>query len=148
MYLQLAPPPPIVHLLDADPDHREHLGQMLATMAIRLHTYPCAESFLARNPTQLSGCLVATAQLPGMSAVELTHHLKSERRDLPSLLVIDPGEVSMAVSALKAGVREVMEKPVAGPLLLDRVHRLLWNIGLIPGLRTDFERCAAADGGA
>lgn len=141
-------PQSVIHLLDDDPDHRERLGRLLSPLEARLQSYPCAESFLARNPKTVPGCLVATARLPGMSGLDLVRRLKAERRALPSLLVVDPGEVTLAVSALKIGVEDVIEKPVPGPLLLDRVHRLL-EIGgasLLPRPRCG--RQAMEDGGA
>jgi two-component system CheB/CheR fusion protein len=65
------------------------------------------------------------AALPGMKGIELLQHLRQEGHLLPSIMITGRSDVSMAVSAMKAGATDFIEKPVGREELLAGVARAL-----------------------
>jgi two-component system, LuxR family, response regulator FixJ len=60
--------------------------------------------------------------MPGMSGVDLALHLIKSGSACPIILITGHGDVDMAVSAVKAGVFDFIEKPFDVPRLLASVH--------------------------
>ena len=49
--------------------------------------------------------------MPGMSGLDLVHHLKGVGITAPVILITGHGDVDMAVAAIKVGAFDFIEKP-------------------------------------
>jgi len=63
--------------------------------------------------------------LPGMNGLELQDELRRRTIGLPLVFVTGHGNVPLAVSAIRNGAVEFLEKPVAEPTLLAVIERAL-----------------------
>ena len=66
-------------------------------------------------------CIVSDIRMPGLSGLDLQRELTSRGSTVPLILVTGHGDIEMAVTAIKAGAHDFLEKP------FDE-HRLLGSI--------------------
>ena len=57
-------------------------------------------------------CVVTDVRMPGMTGLELQRLLAQRRVLLPLIIVTGHGDIAMAVSAVKAGAFDFLEKPI------------------------------------
>ena len=67
--------------------------------------------------------LVVDLRMPGMSGLELLAWLQEEGRSMPTVMISAYGEISDAVSAMKAGAADYVTKPFDPDDLLIRLRR-------------------------
>lgn len=115
----------IVHIVDDDQAVRESLSLLFRSVSLTARTYPDASAFLdALEPGQ-PGCLVCDVRMPGMSGLQLQERLAELDRDLPIIFISGHGDVPMAVSAMREGAVDFLQKPFNEDLLLQRVQEAL-----------------------
>lgn len=99
-----------VALIDDDHAVLHSLQLLLDSRGLEVLTYSSAEAFLAELPDDLC-CVVADVRLPGLSGIELQRELKHRQAALPVILITGHGDIPMAVSAVKEGAFDFIEKP-------------------------------------
>jgi len=62
--------------------------------------------------------------------LELLSHIKTKNKDIPVIIITGHANVEMAITALKAGAFEFIEKPFNQERLLNFVNRAIENINL------------------
>jgi two-component system CheB/CheR fusion protein len=67
-------------------------------------------------------CLVVDARLPAMDGVTMLQVLRAEASLPPAIILTGHGDAAMAVSAMKAGAADLIEKPVSATDLLASVR--------------------------
>ncbi len=67
-------------------------------------------------------CIVSDIRMPGMSGLDLLHHLKERRVAAPLILITAVGDIEMAVSAIKNGASDFIEKPFDETQLLTSIQ--------------------------
>ncbi|TVR12088.1 MAG: response regulator [Salinarimonadaceae bacterium] len=110
-----------LHVVDDDPMVRETTRRLFESEGWAVVAYPSAEAFLAAPRPGGGACLVVDGLLPGMSGVALLEELRAERSTLPAIMLTGHGNVAMAVSAMKAGAADLIEKPASAVELLTSV---------------------------
>jgi len=114
-----------VYLVDDDEAIRDSLSWLFQSCGITCLTYASAEDFLsAWNPEQ-SGCVLLDIRMEGMSGPELFNLLRERGSTLPVIFLTGHGDVPMAVSALKKGAFDFVEKPCNDNELVERVVEAL-----------------------
>jgi FixJ family two-component response regulator len=114
-----------VFVVDADHAFRDSLRRLLLSAGRRVAAYADAESFLADCAPLQPGCVVLETCLPGMNGLELQDELRRRTIGLPLVFVTGHGNVPLAVSAVRNGAVEFLEKPVAEPTLLAVIESAL-----------------------
>ncbi len=112
---------PHVYVVDDDPALRDAITFLLATRGLKAVAYPSAEAFLDAYSPELRGCLLTDIRMDGMSGLELFDRLSQIGNRLPCIVLTGHGDVPMAVSALKKGVKDFVEKPFDGNTLVDKL---------------------------
>jgi FixJ family two-component response regulator len=84
---------------------------LLEAEGLAVETFDSGETFLAAFNESMSGCVVLDVRMPGMSGLELYERLSEKGFALPVIFVTGHGDVPMAVSALKKGASDFIEKP-------------------------------------
>ncbi len=128
---------PHAYLVDDDEAIRDSLSWLLESRGVACLSYPSAEDFLAVWQPALSGCLLLDIRMDGMSGPELFDALCERGIRLPVIFLTGHGDVPMAVSALKKGAFDFVEKPCNDNELVNRV---------IEALQLDKDQRAAASG--
>jgi len=116
----------VVHIVDPDQAITDGLATLLSTYDIAVQSYPDAESFLRSwLPRRCRYCcLLAEADLPGLSGPALLRELRKQDVEIPVLLLVStstPELIEVARSSSQAGV---IEKPCMNHALIDQVLRL------------------------
>mgnify|MGYP001225592728 FL=1 len=125
------------YLVDDDEAIRDSLGWLLESRGVTCVSYPSAEDFLAAWSPSLAGCVLLDIRMDGMSGPELFDVLRERGSRLPVIFLTGHGDVPMAVSALKKGAFDFVEKPCNDNELVNRV---------IEALKLDENQRAAASG--
>ncbi|MBI2306198.1 MAG: response regulator transcription factor [Rhodocyclales bacterium] len=114
-----------VYLVDDDEAIRDSLGWLLQSRGLTCTAFASAEEFLAAWSPQLAGCLLLDIRMQGMSGLQLFDRLLELGNRLPVLFLTGHGDVPMAVSALKKGAFDFVEKPCDDKELMGRVLEAL-----------------------
>lgn len=112
---------PIVHVVDDDDAIRDALAWLLESRGLEARTWPSAEAFLGAWSDALRGCVVLDVRMDGMSGLELFERLAAAGSRLPVIFLTGHGDVPLAVSALKRGAFDFVEKPFNDNDLVDRI---------------------------
>jgi two-component system response regulator TtrR len=114
-----------VFVVDDDEAVRDSLRWLLEANGYRVQCFSSAEQFLdSYQPSQL-GCLILDVRMSGMSGLELQEKLVAENASLPIIFVTGHGDVPMAVSTMKKGAMDFIEKPFDEAELRKLVERML-----------------------
>lgn len=110
-----------VHVVDDDDAIRDALSWLLRSRGVPARAWPSAEAFLAEYSDAMRGCIVLDVRMDGMSGVELFEHLLARGSRLPVIFLTGHGDVPLAVTALKKGAFDFVEKPFNDNDLVDRI---------------------------
>jgi two-component system response regulator FixJ len=102
---------PTVYVVDDDESIRTLWRWLMESNGIAVRTFPAAADFIESYRSGAAGCLVLDLRLPGMSGLELQEYLKQRGIEIPIVFVTGYGDVSAAVSALKGGAIDFIQKP-------------------------------------
>jgi FixJ family two-component response regulator len=116
---------PTVFVVDDDEDVRNALRWLIESVDLTVATYPSAEAFLAAYTSGQPGCLVLDVRMPGMGGLGLLEHMRTEKIELPTIILTGHGDVPIAVRAMKSGAMDFIEKPFTDQDLLDQIQRAL-----------------------
>ncbi len=104
---------PVAYVVDDDESIRTLWRWLLESNGYPVETFQNAAEFLAHYRPGAPGCLVLDLRMPGMSGLELQEHLNSRGVEIPIVFATAHGDVPAAVSALKKGAIDFIEKPFA-----------------------------------
>ena len=120
-----AAPDQIVHVVDDDEALRDSLAWMLEANGHGVVAHESGEAFLAACTPEMTGCVLLDVRMPGMSGLELFEELGRRRCGLPVVFITGHGDVPMAVSALKKGAVDFIEKPISEADMLRLIEQCL-----------------------
>jgi two-component system response regulator FixJ len=116
---------PLVHVIDDDEAVRVSLAFRLEMEEIANRTYASPLEFLAVASSIKTGCVVTDVRMPEMSGLELVRRLQDRGVTLPIIVITGHGDMPLAVEALRAGVKDFIEKPFEDEVLLGAIRRAL-----------------------
>jgi FixJ family two-component response regulator len=118
-------PSSTVFIVDDDEAVRDSLRWLLEANGYRVRAYVSAESFLEDYDPNQVGVLIADVRMPGMSGLELQEQLIARKAPLPIVFITGHGDVPMAVTTMKKGAIDFLEKPFNESDLREIVARML-----------------------
>jgi len=117
-----------VFVVDDDTAVRQGLRFMLRAAGYSVEAFPSARSFLEDYDPRRGGCLLLDVQMPQMTGLELQQRLNVRGWRIPVIFITGHGTVPLAISAMKAGAFDFIEKPLREDTLLESIERALhWN---------------------
>ncbi len=114
-----------IFFVDDEPKVREVVEETLEQLDSRVSCFASAEDCLEQLGSQRCDLLITDMKMPGMNGIELLKEVKSFAPWLPVLLVTGYGDIPTAVTAMKAGAVDFIEKPLDTETLLRKVKSLL-----------------------
>jgi FixJ family two-component response regulator len=117
--------PQYVFVVDDDEAIRDSLKWLLESHGLSVRHYASPQAFLDACDSTLSGCLVLDVRMPDMSGLELHEKLGERGLTWPVVFITGHGDVPMAVSALKRGAVDFIEKPFRDGEMLDLIRKCL-----------------------
>ena len=123
--MSLIPKKGTVYVVDDDEAVRDSLQWLLEGKDYRVKCFDSAESFLSRFDPREVACLIADIRMDGMSGLELQDRLLERRSPLPVTFITGHGDVPMAVTTMKKGAEDFIEKPFKEDELVSLVEKML-----------------------
>ena len=112
-----------VFVVSDDSAIRDSLSELIGSAGLRAETFPSLDTWLDTDQPGRRGCLVLDARVRDFSSPD---HLAIFARMCarhPVLLLVDRGDVPIAVRAIKDGAADVLEKPYRNKSLLESIKR-------------------------
>jgi two-component system response regulator FixJ len=117
------PDPTHIALIDDDEAVLDSLALYLARHDVQASGFKRIEDFLAAlDRAPAFDCMVSDVRLPGMSGLDLVRTLNERRFARPIILITGHGDIDMAVSAIKIGAFDFIEKPFDEARLLASIR--------------------------
>jgi FixJ family two-component response regulator len=114
-----------VAIIDPDVAIAAAVRELLETLSIDVRVYDSAEAYLQCVGTRPAGCVITAAELPGLSGLELLRQLRERQPGLPVIVLSGEADVPTAVSAMRDGATDFIEKPDVRLALMRRVTQLM-----------------------
>jgi two-component system response regulator FixJ len=118
-------PMPKGHIAVVDDDEviRLSAASFLIDAGFDVSLFESGDSFLASHASNSFSCILLDVQMPGSDGLAVLRALR-ERRDPPPVLVMTAhGDTRVAVTAMKLGAEDFLEKPYAAGDLRDAIDR-------------------------
>jgi FixJ family two-component response regulator len=126
---------PIAVLVDDDQAVCEALGELLNSVGLDTIAFSSSSELLEAKLPDRPGCIVLDVRMPGLSGLDLQHHLAEQGILTPIVFLTGHGDIAMSVQAMKAGAVDFLTKPVRDQTFLDAVSK---------AIETDIVRRSAA----
>jgi len=112
-----------IALINDDPAVLDSLKLYFGRQEIKTSCFETAEAFTAalERPGRFD-CIVSDVRMPGVSGIDLVRQLNARGLRTPIILITGHGDIDMAVSAIKAGAFDFIEKPFDETRLLASIQ--------------------------
>ena len=104
---------------------RTDIESLLGPAGVRVDGYDDAESFLLHGSARGLAFVIIDIALPGMSGLELLRRLRGAGHRVPVIVIAAESDVPTAVSAMRAGATDFVERPLIEWAVLRQVETLL-----------------------
>ena len=112
-----------VFVVDDDASFLRSVSRLLSAVGYTVQTFESAQEFLSRLTPEMSGCVVADLQMPGMNGLELQDALRHSVNPLPVIFLTGQGDIPTTVSAMRGGAEDFLMKRAPKEELLAAVQR-------------------------
>ena len=116
---------PIVHVVDDDPAVRDSLAFLLDTAGFVSRLYESALALLEEADGLAPGCIITDVRMPEMNGLEMVRRLSDLGVRHPVIVMTGHADVPLAIEAVRAGVKDFIEKPFDDEALLASVRSAL-----------------------
>jgi two-component system response regulator FixJ len=118
----------VIHVIDDDDAVRQSLAFLLSTVGYQVREHSSARAFVeaglpAVDPA--AGCIITDVRMPDMTGIDLLQHLKDKGSAVPVVVITGHGDVPLAVTAMKLGAADFLEKPFDDVAIIDVVKSAL-----------------------
>ncbi len=114
---------PTVTVVDDDDQVRESLVALIQSMNLQVECYASGREFLDGYRAPQPGCVVLDLRMPQISGLDVIAELSARNIHVPIIMISGHGDIPAAVSAMKAGAIDFLEKPYRGSALMDSVRK-------------------------
>ena len=114
-----------IALIEDDEAVLDSLRLLLQSRGFTVTGFKSAEAFLASPQAKSSACIVSDVRLPGKSGVDLQRMLTAKGIETPIILITGHGDIAMAVTAMREGASDFIEKPYDAERLIASIERTL-----------------------
>jgi FixJ family two-component response regulator len=115
---------PIILVVDDDPAVRDALKFSLELEGLTVHTCGSGMALLDRSDLGQAGCIVLDYKMPEMDGLEVLEKLEERMIEVPVILITSSVSTQIRGRAKRAGVAHILEKPLLGSALIDRIREI------------------------
>jgi len=112
----------IVYIIDDEPEMCRSIELLLAIEGFQTRSFSSAEAFVEQIPHLPVGIILSDIAMREMSGLDLLQALPSLDRTDPMILITGHGDIPLAVTAIKSGAADFIEKPFEAVRLLESVN--------------------------
>src|SRR5580698_5573217 len=114
-----------IFVVDDDPAVRETLSIVLSAGGYQVVCFADGAALLAVARSRAPACILLDVHIPGQSGLDILKELHGEDYPAPIFIISGQGDIAMAVSAIKNGALDFIEKPFRGPELVMRLNEAI-----------------------
>ncbi|HLG81237.1 MAG TPA: response regulator [Bradyrhizobium sp.] len=114
-----------IFVVDDDPAVRDTLSMVLSTAGYQVICFADGAALLAVARTRTPAAILLDVHIPGKSGLDILKELHGEDYPAPIFMISGHGDISMAVSAIKNGALDFIEKPFRGSELVTRLEEAI-----------------------
>lgn len=115
----------LIYIVDDDPAVRDALAVVFEMEGFDVTSYDTGDAFLDSARKEPPACVILDVHMPGRSGIEILKALNAEHYPAPVFIISGQGDIPMAVSAIKFGAFDFIEKPFDADTVVQRVREAL-----------------------
>lgn len=123
--MTLPPESGTVFIVDDDASFLRSVSRLLRASGYAVQAFESAGLFLEKLAPEMSGCVLADLQMPGLNGLELQAALAKSANPLPVVFLSAQGDIPTTVQAMRRGAEDFLTKLSPKEQLLDAVRRAL-----------------------
>ncbi len=115
-------------MVDDDAAFRTAVTRMLRASGLTVHGFARAAELLAfvrDHPIEAAACVLADLRMPELDGLQLQQACAGSGMDLPFVFLSGQGDVPSAVSAMRHGAIDFLDKCAPQPVLLEAIAQAL-----------------------
>jgi FixJ family two-component response regulator len=114
-----------IFVVDDDPAVRETLSVVLSAGGYQVICFADGAALLAVARTRTPSCVLLDVHIPGKSGLDILEELHGEDYPAPIFMISGQGDIAMAVTAIKNGALDFIEKPFRGSEIVARLDEAI-----------------------
>ena len=114
----------IVFIIDDDDGFRESVQWLLQSEDLQTVGFSSARTFLDEYQNEI-GCILLDIRMPDINGLTALQLMQEQKINIPIIMISGHGDIPIAVSAMKHGATDFIEKPFDDDALLRLVHQAL-----------------------
>jgi FixJ family two-component response regulator len=114
-----------IFVVDDDPAVRDTLSIVLSGGGYQVVCFANGAALLAVARSRTPACILLDVHIPGKSGLDILKELHGEDYPAPIFMISGQGDIAMAVSAIKNGALDFIEKPFRGGELVARLDEAI-----------------------
>jgi FixJ family two-component response regulator len=114
-----------IFVVDDDPAVRETLSMVLSAGGYQVICFADGAALLAVARTRTPSCVLLDVHIPGKSGLDILEELHGEDYPAPIFMISGQGDIAMAVTAIKNGALDFIEKPFRGSEIVARLDEAI-----------------------
>ena len=114
-----------IFVVDDDPAVRDTLSMVLQAAGYEVICFADGAALLAVARNRTPACMLLDVHIPGKSGLDILRELHGEDYPAPIFMISGQGDIAMAVSAIKNGALDFIEKPFRGSEIVARLNEAI-----------------------
>src|SRR5919205_2372211 len=114
-----------IFVVDDDPAVRDTLSMVLSGGGYDVICFADGAALLSVARSRTPACILLDVHIPGKSGLDILKELHGEDYPAPIFMISGQGDIAMAVSAIKSGALDFIEKPFRGSEIVARLDEAI-----------------------
>src|SRR5246127_2463789 len=114
-----------IFVVDDDPAVRDTLSMVLSAGGYEVICFADGAALLSVARNRTPSAILLDVHIPGKSGLDILKELHGEDYPAPIFMISGQGDITMAVSAIKNGALDFIEKPFRGTDLVTRLDEAI-----------------------
>ena len=114
-----------IFVVDDDPAVRDTLSMVLSAGGYQVICFADGAALLQMARSRTPSAILLDVHIPGKSGLDLLKELHGEDYPAPIFMISGQGDIAMAVSAIKNGALDFIEKPFRGSEIVARLNEAI-----------------------
>jgi FixJ family two-component response regulator len=114
-----------IFVVDDDPAVRDTLSIVLSAGGYQVTGFADGAELLAMTGTRTPAAILLDVHIPGKSGLDILKELHGEDYPAPIFMISGKGDIPMAVTAIKNGALDFIEKPFRGSEIVARLDEAI-----------------------
>jgi len=114
-----------VWIVDDDRSIRWVLEKALQQEGMTTQSFDSADGVMSRLARQQPDVIISDIRMPGASGLDLLARIREQHPRLPVIIMTGYGDIQTAVSAIKLGAFDYLEKPINPSILTQKIKDVL-----------------------